>query len=196
VGLTQDAAQSTGWDFALPRHNGCVDGLAESPHKLDVTAFLADFDESRCLKPALDLAEGLRPKPRQPQPLSCEPWVGAWLAAVRSEAPVLPSSWRELLLRSRLGWRDRLRGTEKRTTSLHARRSQRMVASCPHSFTGHRSFAFFLQRLDRGVRRASRLPNGRRRRWPGSCPPRSPRCGPCPGSRRCPAALPRLPGAG
>jgi hypothetical protein len=33
-----------------------------------VTALLAGFDESGGLKPTLDLAEGLRLKPPQPQP--------------------------------------------------------------------------------------------------------------------------------
>src|ERR1700722_13368663 len=74
--LTQDAMQSAYREVALSRHNGCVDRLIEPPYKLDVTALLADFDEPSCLKAPFDFAEGLRFKPPQPLPRSCEPWVG------------------------------------------------------------------------------------------------------------------------
>jgi hypothetical protein len=93
VGLTQDAAQSADWDFILSRHNCNVSGLADSPHKLDVAALLANLGESCSLEPALDFAEGLGLKPPQPLPRPSEPWVAAWLAAIRSEVPALPLGW-------------------------------------------------------------------------------------------------------
>src|SRR5207247_6329801 len=96
----------------------------------------------------LDLAEGLRLKPPQPQPRSCEPLGVAWPAAARSAAPVLPLSWPEPLLRSHLDWRHRPRCIEKHTTFFRARRSQRTVASLQHSFTGQPGFARSLNRLD------------------------------------------------
>src|ERR1035437_9936020 len=90
---------------------------------------VASFDESRCLKTALDLAEGLRLKPPRPQARWCELLGDALPAAVRSAVPALPSGWREPLPRSRLEWRRRVPSTGRRTTSLHARLSPRMVAS-------------------------------------------------------------------
>ena len=57
VSLIQDATQGANWDFAFPGHNGGVHGLAKPPHKLDVTALLASFDEPRGLKPAFNLAK-------------------------------------------------------------------------------------------------------------------------------------------
>jgi hypothetical protein len=65
---SKNAAEGANWNIGLLRHNRCVDGLREPSHKFDVTALLAGFDESGGLKPTLDLAEGLRLKPPQPQP--------------------------------------------------------------------------------------------------------------------------------
>ncbi len=76
VSLIQDATQGANWDFAFPGHNGGVHGLAKPPHKLDVTALLASFDEPRGLKPAFNLAKWQGTKPPQPQPRSCELWRG------------------------------------------------------------------------------------------------------------------------
>ena len=122
VGLIQDAAQGSDRNFVLPRHDGRVDGIAESPHELDVAALLAGFDKSRRLKTPLDFTERLRTKPRQPQPLPCEPWEYASLAALQSKVPTLPSSCPAPRLRSRLGWRHRLPDTERHTTLLRTKR--------------------------------------------------------------------------
>ena len=103
-------------------------------HELDVATPLAGFDESGHLKPALDLAEGQGPKPPQPRPRSREAAAAAWPAAARSAAQSLPSGWQGPLLRSRLGWRRRVPGTGRRTTSLHARRSRRTVAPWIYCF--------------------------------------------------------------
>jgi hypothetical protein len=127
--------------FGLLWHDGRVNSLLTPPHKFDVTAFLPGFHESRCLKSTLDLAEWQGLKPPQPQPRRCEPLRVVWLAAARSGVPVLPSNWREPLLRSHLGWPHLPRGTEKHTSSLHARRSRRTVASCQYSFTRRSGFA-------------------------------------------------------
>jgi hypothetical protein len=59
MSLVQDTAQRPHWDFRFPRNNGSVHDLALSPDELDVTAFMAGFDEPRSLQPPLDLTEGL-----------------------------------------------------------------------------------------------------------------------------------------
>ena len=97
--------------------------------QLDMTALLASFEESRYLKPALDLPKGLGSKPPQPLPRPCEPSEDASPGVPRSGALKLPSSWRGPPLRSRLDWRHPLRGIEKHTTFLQARPSQRTLAS-------------------------------------------------------------------
>ena len=70
--------------------NDCrVDNRAVTTNKLDVATLPADLDESRGLKSALDLPEGQRTKPRQPQPRWYGRVAGGWLVAARSKAPEL-----------------------------------------------------------------------------------------------------------
>jgi hypothetical protein len=106
---------------------------AKSSDEFDVAAFLTGFNKTGRLEPTFNLPEGLRLKPRQPQPRSCAPSEGAWPEAARSEVPALPLGWQAPPLRTHPGWRCRSRGTAKRTNSLPARRSRRMHASLPHS---------------------------------------------------------------
>ena len=82
--LVEDAAQGTHGDFAFLGHDRCVHGFAQPTDELDVATLLAGFHEARCFQAALDLAEGLRLKPPQSQPRSCEPSEGAWLVAAQS----------------------------------------------------------------------------------------------------------------
>src|ERR1017187_3367443 len=97
--------------------------------RFDLALVLAGFDEAGRLRPALDLAKRLGLSPPQPRPRSYGHPAVKWLAAVRSAVPALPSGWQEPLPRSRLGWRRRVPSSGRRTTSSHAKRSQRMVAS-------------------------------------------------------------------
>jgi hypothetical protein len=135
MGLVQNAAKGTNGNFGFPRHDGSVDGLLKSPYEFDVTAFLAGFDEAHSLKPAPDLAERLRLKPPQPQPRRYEAAGDAWREAVRSEAPVLPSSSRAPLLRFHLGLRRRAQDIERHTIFLRAKPSPQMAASSLNCFT-------------------------------------------------------------
>lgn len=68
VRLIQDAAERPDGNFRLFRHNCCVNDLGKSADKFDVTTALANFDKAHGFKATLDLAEGLRLKPPQPQP--------------------------------------------------------------------------------------------------------------------------------
>jgi hypothetical protein len=68
VGLAQNAAERSNRYFGLLGYDGGVNGFFTSTHKFDVTAFLRSFDESRCLKSPLDIAEWKGLKPPQPQP--------------------------------------------------------------------------------------------------------------------------------
>lgn len=70
VSLAENASQRAHRDLVLQGHNGRIDYRAQASHKLDMAALLSGFDETGRLQSALDLAEGLGTKPRQPRPRS------------------------------------------------------------------------------------------------------------------------------
>ena len=70
MSLAENASQGADRDLVLPGHNGGIDYPAQASHKLDMAALLGGFDETGRLQSALDLAEGLGAKPRQPRPRS------------------------------------------------------------------------------------------------------------------------------
>lgn len=58
MGLTQNTAQGADRDFVLSRHDGRIDGFADSPYELDMATLLTNFDESCCFKLSLHFPEG------------------------------------------------------------------------------------------------------------------------------------------
>src|SRR6266704_2054434 len=96
--LVKDASQRADGDFALLRDNRRVHGFSRTPHELYVTALLAGLHEARRFKPALDLTEGLRLKPPQPQPRSFGLSVGESPAVARNAVRELLADSPALLL--------------------------------------------------------------------------------------------------
>ena len=121
-GLGSYTAQGAHGDFRLLGHDCRVHNPALRVHELDMTALLALLYEPCPFKPALDLAEGRRAKPRQPQPRRSKAWVDASPAAARNAVPVPPSDLPRPLVRSLPGWRHRLQGTAIYTNRLRAAR--------------------------------------------------------------------------
>lgn len=68
VRLTENASQRADGHFRLSRHDGGIDCGTESANKLDVAAFLADFDEPGGFKATLDFTKRKRIKPPQLRP--------------------------------------------------------------------------------------------------------------------------------
>src|SRR6185436_17239955 len=90
VGLIENAPQRAHRDLGLSRHNRRIDSIIDPANEFDVATLLAGFDEACRLETSFHLAEGLRLKPPQPLPQSCEPSVDALLAAAQSIAPAPP----------------------------------------------------------------------------------------------------------
>ena len=129
MGLLENTSERANGDIAFSRYYRDVNDFSKSPHEFDMAALLAGFEEAHRFKTSLDLAEGLRIKPPQPQPRSFESWVGVLPAVVQSKALAPLASWPKPHLPIHPGWLHLLPNIERRTKYLRSKRSLQSDAS-------------------------------------------------------------------